>query len=34
VNAGMPYFFCGIVLILLMMTFPQMALWLPSFMGS
>jgi tripartite ATP-independent transporter DctM subunit len=33
VNAGMPYFFCGIVLILLMMLFPQITLWLPSFMG-
>jgi tripartite ATP-independent transporter DctM subunit len=34
VNAGIPYFFCGIVLILLMIAFPQMALWLPSLMGS
>jgi tripartite ATP-independent transporter DctM subunit len=33
VNAAMPYFFCGIALILLMMAFPQIALWLPSFMG-
>jgi tripartite ATP-independent transporter DctM subunit len=34
VNAGIPYFFSGIVLILLIMMFPQMALWLPSFMRS
>lgn len=33
VSAAMPYFFCGIALILLMMLFPQIALWLPGFMG-
>jgi tripartite ATP-independent transporter DctM subunit len=33
-RAGMPYFFCGILLILLMILFPKIALWLPGFMGS
>jgi tripartite ATP-independent transporter DctM subunit len=34
VSAGMPYFFCGLWLIFLMLFFPQIALWLPGLMGS
>jgi hypothetical protein len=30
----MPYFFCGLWLIFLMLFFPQIALWLPGLMGS
>jgi tripartite ATP-independent transporter DctM subunit len=34
VRAGMPYFWCGLVLIFLMLLFPQTALWLPRLTGS
>jgi TRAP-type C4-dicarboxylate transport system permease large subunit len=34
VRAGMPYFWCGLLAILLMLLFPRIALWLPSLMGS
>jgi TRAP-type C4-dicarboxylate transport system permease large subunit len=34
VSAGMPYFFCGLWLIFLMLLFPRIALWLPGLMGS
>jgi len=33
VRAGMPFFWCGLALIILMLTFPKIALWLPGLMG-
>ena len=34
VRAGLPFFCCGLALIVLMLLFPRIALWLPGLMGS
>jgi TRAP-type mannitol/chloroaromatic compound transport system permease large subunit len=33
IRSAIPYFFMGIVIIGLVMVFPQLALWLPGLMG-
>ena len=32
--AGVPYIFCTLVLVVLLVFFPQLALWLPGFLRS
>ena len=32
-SAAMPFIFCSLFLVLLMIIFPSIALWLPSFMN-